>query len=229
MKSLIASLIGLMLSLCTSSEAEQHYSPQELEAAKAKLRTHNRLWTFEAGAVLGRRVDEPRTRGRRAAGTLRTSATRAVVRAPRDPRASRRDLGTGAGQPLGALRASTRVSDGLAVCRRGSRVQPARLEAAAPAGVCRSTPSVASVQKRGSGAGISGLAGCGDAPASRSPLCPCGIRVPGTVPAGGPRLCGYEPRYLGHAASALARPRQRLLSGCGNSYIGPASRRKHSR
>ena len=56
MKSLIGSLIGLMLSVCvcTSSEAEQHYSPQELEAAKAQLRAHNRLWTFEAGAILGR-------------------------------------------------------------------------------------------------------------------------------------------------------------------------------
>ena len=49
-------LIGLMLSVsvCTASNAEQPYSPQELEAAKAKLREHNRLWTFEAGAVLGR-------------------------------------------------------------------------------------------------------------------------------------------------------------------------------
>ena len=56
MKSLIGSLIGLMLSVsvCTSSETEQHYSPQELEAAKAKLRQHNRLWTFEEGAILGR-------------------------------------------------------------------------------------------------------------------------------------------------------------------------------
>ena len=56
MKSLIGSLIGLMLSVnvCTASETEQHYSPQELEAAKAKLREHNRLWTFEEGAILGR-------------------------------------------------------------------------------------------------------------------------------------------------------------------------------
>ncbi|MCY3792386.1 MAG: hypothetical protein OXH63_26705, partial [Gemmatimonadetes bacterium] len=56
MKSLIGSLIGLMLSvcICTASEAEQHYSPQELEAAKAQLRAHNRLWTFEAGAVFAR-------------------------------------------------------------------------------------------------------------------------------------------------------------------------------
>ena len=56
MKSLIGSLIGLMLSvsICTASETEQHYSPQELEAAKAKLREHNRLWTFEEGAILGR-------------------------------------------------------------------------------------------------------------------------------------------------------------------------------
>ena len=53
MKSLIGSLIGLMLSVCTSSGTEQHYSPQELKAAKAELRAHNRLWTFEAGAVLG--------------------------------------------------------------------------------------------------------------------------------------------------------------------------------
>ena len=52
----IGSLIGLMLSvcICTASETEQHYSPQELEAAKAKLREHNRLWTFEEGAILGR-------------------------------------------------------------------------------------------------------------------------------------------------------------------------------
>ena len=54
MKSLIGSLIGLMLSVCTASGTEQPYSPQELKAAKAELRTHNRLWTFEEGAVLGR-------------------------------------------------------------------------------------------------------------------------------------------------------------------------------
>ena len=52
----IGSLVGLMLSvsICTASETEQHYSPQELEAAKAQLREHNRLWTFEEGAILGR-------------------------------------------------------------------------------------------------------------------------------------------------------------------------------
>ena len=52
----IGSLIGLMLSacVCIASETEQHYSPQELKAAKAKLREHNRLWTFEEGAILGR-------------------------------------------------------------------------------------------------------------------------------------------------------------------------------
>ena len=56
MKFLIFSLIGLMLSVsvCTASETEQRYSPQELKAAKAKLRVHNRLWTFEEGAILGR-------------------------------------------------------------------------------------------------------------------------------------------------------------------------------
>ena len=56
MKSLIGSLVGLMLSvsICTASETEQHYSSQELKAAKAKLREHNRLWTFEEGAILGR-------------------------------------------------------------------------------------------------------------------------------------------------------------------------------
>ncbi len=48
MKSLIGSLSGLMLSVCVCTASE------ELEAAKAKLREHNRLWTFEAGAVLGR-------------------------------------------------------------------------------------------------------------------------------------------------------------------------------
>ncbi len=55
MKSLtVVSLIGLMLNICTASEAEQHYSPEELEAAKAELREHIRLWTFEAGGILGR-------------------------------------------------------------------------------------------------------------------------------------------------------------------------------
>ena len=56
MNSLIGSLIGLMLnvSICTANKAEQHYSPQELKAAKAQLREHNRLWTFETGAILGR-------------------------------------------------------------------------------------------------------------------------------------------------------------------------------
>jgi thiol-disulfide isomerase/thioredoxin len=39
--------------VCASYGAEQHYLPQELEAAKAKLREHNRLWTFQAGAIFG--------------------------------------------------------------------------------------------------------------------------------------------------------------------------------
>ena len=42
-----------VLVVCASCGTEQHYSPQELEAAKAELREHNRLWTFEAGAILG--------------------------------------------------------------------------------------------------------------------------------------------------------------------------------
>ena len=43
-----------VLVVCTSCGIEQRYSPQELEAAKAKLRAHNRLWTFQAGAIFGR-------------------------------------------------------------------------------------------------------------------------------------------------------------------------------
>ena len=43
-----------VLVVCASYGTEQRYSPQELEAAKAKLREHNRLWTFEAGAILAR-------------------------------------------------------------------------------------------------------------------------------------------------------------------------------
>ena len=43
-----------VLAVCASCGTEQRYSPQELEAAKAKLREHNRLWSFEAGAILGR-------------------------------------------------------------------------------------------------------------------------------------------------------------------------------
>ena len=43
-----------ILVVCASCGTEQRYSPQELEAAKAKLREHNRLWTFEAGAILAR-------------------------------------------------------------------------------------------------------------------------------------------------------------------------------
>ena len=53
----LGSLVGLMLSVsvCTASEAEQHYEPQKLKAAKAQLREHNRLWTFEEGAILGQK------------------------------------------------------------------------------------------------------------------------------------------------------------------------------
>ena len=40
-----------VLVVCASYGTEQHYSPQELEAAKAKLREHNRLWTFQVGAI----------------------------------------------------------------------------------------------------------------------------------------------------------------------------------
>ena len=43
-----------VLVVCASYGTEQRYSPQELEAAKAKLREHNRLWTFEAGAIFAR-------------------------------------------------------------------------------------------------------------------------------------------------------------------------------
>ena len=42
-----------VLAVCASCGTEQRYSPQELEAAKAKLREHNRLWTFQAGAIFG--------------------------------------------------------------------------------------------------------------------------------------------------------------------------------
>ena len=42
-----------VLVVCASYGTEQRYSPQELKAAKAKLREHNRLWTFQAGAIFG--------------------------------------------------------------------------------------------------------------------------------------------------------------------------------
>ena len=42
-----------VLAVCASCGTEQRYSSQELEAAKAELRTHNRLWTFQAGAIFG--------------------------------------------------------------------------------------------------------------------------------------------------------------------------------
>ena len=44
-----------VLVVCASCGTERHYSSQELEAAKAKLRVHNRLWSFEAGAILARK------------------------------------------------------------------------------------------------------------------------------------------------------------------------------
>ena len=50
----IGSLIGLTLSVCICTASETEHSPQELKAAKAQLREHNRLWTFEEGAILGR-------------------------------------------------------------------------------------------------------------------------------------------------------------------------------
>ena len=43
-----------VLAVCASCETVQQYSPQELEAAKAELRAHIRLWSFEEGAILGR-------------------------------------------------------------------------------------------------------------------------------------------------------------------------------
>ena len=49
---LIANSLAV-LAICASCGTEQRYSPQELEAAKAKLREHNRLWTFQAGAIFG--------------------------------------------------------------------------------------------------------------------------------------------------------------------------------
>ena len=49
---LISGFLAVLV-VCASYGAEQRYSPQELEAAKAKLRAHNRLWTFEAGAIFG--------------------------------------------------------------------------------------------------------------------------------------------------------------------------------
>ena len=42
-----------VLVVCASYGTEQRYSPQELKAAKAKLREHNRLWTFQTGAIFG--------------------------------------------------------------------------------------------------------------------------------------------------------------------------------
>ncbi|MCY3666315.1 MAG: TlpA disulfide reductase family protein [Gemmatimonadetes bacterium] len=50
---LIAGSLAVLV-VCASYGTEQHYSPQELAAAKAKLREHNQLWTFEAGAILAR-------------------------------------------------------------------------------------------------------------------------------------------------------------------------------
>ncbi len=49
---LIAGSLAVLI-VCASYGAEQRYSPQELEAAKAKLREHNRLWSFQAGAIFG--------------------------------------------------------------------------------------------------------------------------------------------------------------------------------
>ena len=46
---LTAFAFGLLVSVCPSSGTEQ-----ALEAAKAKLREHNRLWSFEEGTILGR-------------------------------------------------------------------------------------------------------------------------------------------------------------------------------
>ena len=49
---LISGFLAVLV-VCASCGTEQRYSPQELEAAKAKLREHNRLWTFQAGAIFG--------------------------------------------------------------------------------------------------------------------------------------------------------------------------------
>ena len=49
---LISGFLAVLV-VCASCGTEQRYSPQELEAAKAELRAHNRLWTFQAGAIFG--------------------------------------------------------------------------------------------------------------------------------------------------------------------------------
>ena len=118
----IGSLIGLMLSVCVCTASETEHSPQELKAAKAQLREHNRLWTFEEGAILGREWTSRAPEDAELRALYARQLEGQLDGTPRDPRASRRDLGTGAGQPVGALRAGARVSDGLAAFRRGSRV-----------------------------------------------------------------------------------------------------------
>ena len=158
MKSLIGSLIGLMLSVCTASGTEQHYSPQELEAAKAELRAHNRLWTFEAGAVLGREwtsraPEDAELRAlyaRQLHGQLyghreiQEQADAILEREPDNP------WGLYA-QALAFLGEDWQYSEEAAESSLRAWMLLPR------AGVCRGAPSGASVQKRGSGGGISGL------------------------------------------------------------------------
>ena len=139
MKSLIGSLIGLILSVSICTASETKHSPQELKAAKAQLRVHNRLWTFEEGAILGREwtsraPEDAELRAlyaRQLHGQLdghREIQEQADAILAREP-----------DNPWGPLRASTRVSGGQGVFR-GGRIQPTRLDAAASAGVCRDVP-----------------------------------------------------------------------------------------
>ena len=186
-----------VLAVCASCGTEQRYLPQELEAAKAELRAHIRLWTFEAGAILGRvwtgrapQDAELRALYARQLHGHREIQEQADAILERDP-----DNPWGIYTQAVAFLADWKHSE-------AGRVQPARLEAAAPAGVRRDAPSGASVQKCGRGDGVSGLAGCSDTSASRGSPTPRGTRVPGKLRTG-------RPAYADTSLATMAMLRER--------------------
>ena len=117
---LIAGSLAVLV-VCASYGAEQRYSPQELEAAKAKLRAHNRLWSFQAGAIFGqewmsRAPEDAELRALYARQLHGQSYGRREIQEHADAILEREP-----DNPWGLIRPSTRVSGGPEVLR-GSRV-----------------------------------------------------------------------------------------------------------
>ena len=217
------------VSISTANKAEQHYSPQGLKAAKAQLREHNRLWTFEEGAILGREwtsraPEDAELRAlyaRQLHGQLygyREILEQADAILEREP-----DNPWGLYAQALAFQMDWQYSDEAAESSLRAWDLLPRPEFAAA--------YLQSLRFRNAEAGMAFLDSL-DAATLQHPevlYARAELEYMAQYALGGSHLCGHEPRYLGHAASALARPRQRLLSRRATALPSPTSRRRRFR